>query len=243
MRMLPAASGRRCCFLAHACNGKRFVYAVRADMHGYVWMDRWVDRFDSWLTGRMCEWAKYGHGMQHGQMCLCGRCRMRQEQAIGACSMTLHVCASATKGQGSGSRRTLRPGLPVLAAGRNKEHGHWLPCPKGCCCKSSFCRVANAHRAGSPFLFRIPFFVLCALQLLPLQGKAHDVKPLSKLLGGRRQSVCTHGHALCQGAHQFVAQRASGCGHFVNGQHGAVAGLSPQRDFAAQARLPMWRML
>ena len=50
MRMLPAASGRRCCFLAHACNGKRFVYAICADMHGYVRMDRWVE---------------YGHGMQH----------------------------------------------------------------------------------------------------------------------------------------------------------------------------------
>ena len=134
------------------------------------------------------------------------------------------------------------PSLLVLARGQQSACS-FAALPKGLPCKSGICRVANARRAARPFLFRIPFFVPCALQLLPLQGKAHDVKPLNRLLGGRRQSVCTHGHALCQGAHQFVAQRASGCGYFVNGQHGAVAGLSPQRDFAAQARLPMWRML
>ena len=98
---------------------------------------------------------------QHGQMCLCGRCRMRQEQAIGACSMTFHVVRKRNKWPGS--RRTPQSRLPVLAAGCNKEHGHWLPCPKACCCKSSFCRVANACRAGSPFLFFVFCFLFCVL--------------------------------------------------------------------------------
>lgn len=49
-----------------------------------------------------------------------------------------------------------------------------------------------------------------------------------------------HGHAFSQGAHQLVAQRASGGGYFVNGQNGTAACLAPQRHFAAVARLPVW---
>ena len=91
-----------------------------------------------------------------------------------------------------------------LGKGCNKEHAHWLPCPRSCCCKSSICRVANARPAGSPFLFRVPCsvfrvpcfvfciscFVLCALQLSLLQSKAHDVDPLNRLSAMR---VCCKG--------------------------------------------------
>ena len=61
----------------------------------------------------------------------------------------------------------------------NKEHGHWLPCQK-VILQKGFCGVANACRAARPFLFLC--FVLCALQLLPLQGNVHDVKALIRFL-------------------------------------------------------------
>ena len=88
--------------------------------------------------------------------------------------------------KGPGSRPTPQPILTLSARsdkGCNKERGQWLPCPKGCCCKSSICHVANARRAGSPF---VPCFVLCALQLLALQSKAYDVKPLNGSKSGRQ---------------------------------------------------------
>ena len=69
--------------------------------------------------------------------------------------------------------------------GCNKEHGHWLPCPKGCFAKAAFTVLQMLAGQVARFcsVFRVPCSVLCALQLPPLQSKAHDAKTLSRLSG------------------------------------------------------------
>ena len=210
------------------------------DMRGYAWIrtDGW--KLVDWANVRMSGIRTRYAARSTGRCACAGDAGCGRSRPLGL-AQSLSLCAQVQQIAGryrDAHRSQDWPSLLVLARGQQSV---WslAALTEGLLCKSSICRVANACRAGSPF---VPCFVLCVLQLLPVQSRTHDAKALSRLLGGRRQSVCTHGHALCQGAHQLVAQRTSGCGHFVNGQRGAVAGLPPQRDFAAQARLPMWRM-
>ena len=74
--------------------------------------------------------------------------------------------------------RTARPGKGAQHNGGSKEHGHLLPCPKGCLAKAA--SAVLQMLAGQIARF-VPCSVLGALQLLPLQSKAHDVKPLNRL--------------------------------------------------------------
>ena len=107
--------------------------------------------------------------------------------AFRACLKSLHVRASATNGRYRDAHRS--QGCPFW---QGVQQGAWslAALPEGLLCKSSVYRVANACRAGSPLLFRVPCSVfrvpcsvLCALQLPPLQSKAHDAKTLSRLSG------------------------------------------------------------
>ena len=53
--------------------------------------------------------------------------------SLGACAKSLPMCASATNGRYRSAHGS--QGCPCLGKGCNKEHGHWLPCPKVCRCK------------------------------------------------------------------------------------------------------------
>ena len=107
----------------------------------------------------------------------------------GACAKSLHMCASATNGRYRSAHGS--QGCPCLGKGCNKEHAHWLPCPKVCCCKRQHLPCCQCLPGRQPARFycvlrvaccvlrvvlRISCLVLCALPLLPSQSKATNVR-------------------------------------------------------------------
>ena len=77
---------------------------------------------------------------------------------LGACSQSLHVRASATNG-GVATHPAARAAR--CGKGCNKEHAHWLSCPKGCCCKRQHLPCCQCLPGRQPVFC----FVLRALRL------------------------------------------------------------------------------
>ena len=121
------------------------------------------------------------------------------------------------------SRHTPQPGLPVWQRVQQRAWS-FAALPQGLLCKSSICRVANARRAGSPFVL---CFVLCALQLLPLQSSAHDVKTLNSLSCTPAKKKAQPLKGLGFGRHEpptgLVHQGCAGCGAAPSRAAGDVA--------------------
>ena len=94
--------------------------------------------------------------------------------------------------------RAARPGKGAQHNGCNKAHAHLLHCPKACSAKAASAVLQMLAEQPPVFVpcsvfrvpcsvFRVPCSVLGALQPLPLQSKAHDVKTSNRLLADASQ--------------------------------------------------------
>ena len=132
----------------------------------------------------------------------------------GACAKSLHMCASATNGRYHSAHGS--QGCPCLGKGCNKEHAHWLPCPKVCCCKRQHLPCCQCLPGRQPARF-CSFCVACFAPCRYCLCKARPPMCADELHGYALSNTHTAALSVCatgwrstlRSPHQPAAQASS----------------------------------